>query len=213
MLALTNSLESELRDEVNGRLEKLTLNPFENDLDAEANVAREQYEALVTYAGKPDGLAARLERDRRAELVSLEHGPTAQLAFRLANVFSFGKYVHREQLTSDMPARLDIARRLDYHTKFLQQVSRSNFEIDVACDLALSQPPVEEPPSHAAEAMPILQAAAVLVFAAAPATSAPRLGTTTETTAYFIVAEALTNVVKHARATRTEVRDRSRPPR
>jgi len=135
LLALTNSLEPELRDEVNGRLEKLALNPFENDLDAEANVAREQYAALVTYAGKPDGLAVRLERDRRAELVSLEHGPTAQLAFRLANVFSFGKYVHREQLTSDMPARLDIARRLDYHTKFLQQVSRSNFEIDVACDI------------------------------------------------------------------------------
>jgi len=134
LLALTNSLEPELRDEVNARLEKLALNPFENDLDAEANVAREQYAALVTYAGKADGLAARLERDRRAELVSLEHGPTAQLAFRLANVFSFGKYVHREQLTSDMPARLDIARRLDYHTKFLQQVSRSNFEIDVACD-------------------------------------------------------------------------------
>lgn len=135
LLALTNSLEPELRDEVNGRLEKLALNPFENDLDAEANVAREQYAALVTFAGKPDGLAARLERDRRAELVSLEHGPTAQLGFRLANVLSFGKYVHREQLTSDMPARLDIARRLDYHTKFLQQVSRSNFEIDVACDL------------------------------------------------------------------------------
>src|SRR6266850_337860 len=135
LLALTNSLNPDLRDEVNGRLEKLALNPFENDLDAEANVAREQYAALVRYAGKPEGLAAKVERDRRAELVSLEHGPTAQLAFRLANVFSFGKYVHREQLTSDMPARLDIARRLDYHTKFLQQVSRSNFEIDVACDL------------------------------------------------------------------------------
>ena len=104
-----------------------------NDLDAEVNVACEQYAALVAYAGKPDGLAVRLERDRRAELVPLEHGRSAQLAFRLANVFSFGKYVHREQLTSDMPARLDIARRLDYHTKFLQQVSRSNFEIDVTC--------------------------------------------------------------------------------
>ena len=34
----------------------------------------------------------------------------------------------------------------------------------------------------------------------------PRLHPSTETTAYFIVAEALTNVVKHARATRAQVR-------
>ena len=33
----------------------------------------------------------------------------------------------------------------------------------------------------------------------------PRLGTQTETTAYFIVAEALTNVIKHARATHATV--------
>jgi signal transduction histidine kinase len=36
--------------------------------------------------------------------------------------------------------------------------------------------------------------------------AAPRLASETETTAYFIVAEALTNVVKHANATRTDVR-------
>jgi glucose-6-phosphate-specific signal transduction histidine kinase len=35
---------------------------------------------------------------------------------------------------------------------------------------------------------------------------APRLSAPTETTAYFIVAEALTNVAKHANASRTEVR-------
>jgi signal transduction histidine kinase len=35
--------------------------------------------------------------------------------------------------------------------------------------------------------------------------TAPRLSSQTETTAYFIVAEALTNVVKHARATRATV--------
>src|SRR5882724_1814788 len=125
LLALNNSLQPELRNEVNGRLEKIALNPFENDLDAEANVAREQYEALIAYAGKPGGLAAEVERDRRAEVVSLEHGEAAQLAFRLANIFSYGRYVHREQLTTEIRDRLDIARRLDYHTKFLQHVSRS----------------------------------------------------------------------------------------
>jgi hypothetical protein len=34
-----------------------------------------------------------------------------------------------------MEARLDVKRRLDYHTKYLQQVAKSNFQIDVAWNL------------------------------------------------------------------------------
>ena len=135
LLALTNSLDPELRDEVNGRLERISLNPFENDLEAEAKLAREQYAALLAYSRDPEGLAARVERDRRAEMLPLEHGRGAQIAFRLANVITFGKYVHREQSTDDMHDRLDIARRLDHHTKFLQLVSKSSAEVDVAWNL------------------------------------------------------------------------------
>ena len=134
-LALNETMAPKLRDEVNGRLEKLSLNPFENDLDAEANVAREQYAALVAFAKNPDGLAAKLERDRRAELTPLEHGSKAQIVFRVANVLSFGKYVHREERTEDMESRLDIARRLNYHTSFLREVAKSSAEIEVAWNL------------------------------------------------------------------------------
>ena len=73
LLALNDSIDPKLREEVNGRLENLSLNPFENDLKAEANLARQQYDALVAFAKRPDGLAAKLERDRRVELTSLEH--------------------------------------------------------------------------------------------------------------------------------------------
>jgi len=135
LLALNNSLEPNLRKEVNGRLEKISLNPFENDLEAEAKVAQKQYETLVAYARNPDGLAAKIERDRRAELMPQEHGRVAQLVFRLTNVLTFGGYVHREELTDQMQDRLDIARRLDFHTKFLERVSRSNSNIDVGWDL------------------------------------------------------------------------------
>ena len=58
-----------------------------------------------------------LERDRRAEMLPLEHGGKAQLAFRVLNLLTFGKYVHREELTDDMDDRLDIARRLQYPHK------------------------------------------------------------------------------------------------
>ena len=134
-LALNETMAPKLRDEVNGRLEKISLNPFENDLDAEANVAREQYAALIAFAKDPDGLAAKLERDRRAELTPLEHGSKTQIVFRVANVLSFGKYVHREERTVDMESRLDIARRLSYHTTFLREVAKSSAEIEVAWNL------------------------------------------------------------------------------
>jgi hypothetical protein len=135
LLALNTSMEPELRSEVSGRLEKISLNPFENDLDAEASIAKAQYDALVAYAKDPNGLATRLERDRRAEMLPLEHGDKAQFAFRLMNVLSFGKYVHREELTDDMEDRLDIARRLEYHTRFLQQIAKSSADIDITWNL------------------------------------------------------------------------------
>jgi hypothetical protein len=106
-------MDPDLRSEVSGRLETISLNPFENDLNAEAHIATEQYKALVAYARDPDGLASKIERDRRAEMTPQEHGAKAQLAFRMLNVLSFGKYVHREELTDDMEDRLDIARRVD----------------------------------------------------------------------------------------------------
>jgi hypothetical protein len=135
LLALNDSIDPKLRDEVNGRLENLSLNPFENDLEVEANLARHQYEALVAFAKRPDGLAAKLERDRRAELTSLEHGNKTQIFFHVANVLSFGKYVHREELTGDIENKLDIARSMHYHTSFLREVAMSTSEVEVAWNI------------------------------------------------------------------------------
>ena len=135
LMALNTSMEPELRSEVSGRLEKISLNPFENGLNAEAKIATQQYDTLVAYAKDPHGLAEKLERDRRAEMLPLEHGDKAQLAFSVLNVLSFGRYVHREEFTDDMEDRLDIARRLQYHTRFLQQIAKSTAEVDITWNL------------------------------------------------------------------------------
>jgi len=135
LLALNDSMDPKLRDQLNGRAENVSLNPFENDLNAEAKAAREQYDALVAFAKNPAGLAAKVDRDRRAELTSLEHGRNTQIFFRVANVLSFGKYVHREAETSDMETRLDIARRLDHHTRFLREVAKSTAQVEVAWNI------------------------------------------------------------------------------
>jgi hypothetical protein len=134
-MALNNSLEPKLREEIGGRLERISLNPFENDLNAEANLALEQYDALVAFAKDPKGLAARIERDRRAEMMPLEHGRTARIALRTLNVLTFGKYVHREEPSDDTVRRLDVARSLQYHTNFLEQIAKSTAEIEITSNM------------------------------------------------------------------------------
>lgn len=165
LLALNTSMEPELRSEVGGRLEKISLNPFENDLNAEANIAKAQYDLLVAYAKDPNGLAAKLERDRRAEMTSLEHGDKAQLAFRVLNVLSFGRYVHREELSDDMEDRLDVARRLEYHTKFLQQVAKSTAEVDITWNLEDVRRSLRFISAHGSEADGKAAAATAHIFA------------------------------------------------
>lgn len=135
LLSLDDSMRPELREEVGRRLEKVSLNPMENDLETEAGLARQQYKALMTYAQSPDGLPARIERDRRAEMVPLNHGKFERTLFRIGNIITFGKYTHREEPEPDMESRLSVERRLNYHTLFLRQVAQSGPRIDVAWDL------------------------------------------------------------------------------
>jgi hypothetical protein len=135
LLQLQASLDPELRDEISRRLERVSLNPLENNLEAEAQLARDQYAALVAYARRPDGLPARLDRDRRAEMMPLKHGRPEQVLFRLANVLSFGLYTHREKSTPDLQAQLDVKRQLAFHERFLRQVAKSTPQVEVVWNI------------------------------------------------------------------------------
>lgn len=152
LLALNQSLGPELRDQIGKRLETVSLNPLENDLKAEAKLATEQYQALLLYAKRPDGLPKKLDQDRRAEMVAQEHGRTEQVLFRLANILSFGKYTHREKADPAMEARIDFARRMAYHTRFLREVAKSSPQIEVAWNLADVKHSLSFIVDHAAEA-------------------------------------------------------------
>jgi hypothetical protein len=164
LLSLNQSLDPELREQIGNRLEKVSLNPMENDLQAEAKLATEQYQALLAYAKRPDGLPRKLERDRRAEVVALEHGRTEQILFRLANILSFGKYTHREKAEPGMEARIDVARRLAYHTRFLREVAKSSQQIDVVWDLNEVKRSLQFIVDHAADADGKLATAAAKIF-------------------------------------------------
>lgn len=163
-LSLNQSLEPELREEVGKRLERVSLNPMENDLVAEAKLANEQYEALLAYANRPDGLPQKLDRDRRAEMVKLEHGRTQQTLFHIANILSFGTYTHREQADPELEARLDISRRFAYHTRFLREVANSSPQIDVTWELSEVKRSLQFIVDHAVEADSKSASAAATIF-------------------------------------------------
>jgi len=164
LLSLNNSLNPQLRDQIDERLERVSLNPLENDFAIEARLAKGQYEALMAYAKRDDGLPAKLDRDRRTEMVPLEHGRTAQIVLRLANILSFGKYTHREKATPEMEARLDTARRLSYHARLLRKVGKSSPQLEVAWDLDEVKRSLHFLAEHAAEADSGAAGAAAKIF-------------------------------------------------
>jgi hypothetical protein len=116
-------------------MERVSLNPLENDYDVEAQLARDQYAALVAYARDPAGLPARLLRDRRAEMVPLKHDQTEQTLFKLASILSFGLYTHRETWSPESVSQLDVKRQLAYHERTLCEVARTSPRVEVMWNL------------------------------------------------------------------------------
>ena len=123
LLSVDNELDKDFKDEIADRLESASLNPMENDLEAEAKLARIQYENLMAYAKRPDGLAKKIDKDRRQEMVKLVHSDKERTLFSLAHFFSFGLYTHREKATPELLARMDTRRQLDYHERYLREVA------------------------------------------------------------------------------------------
>jgi hypothetical protein len=135
LLSFNSSIEPKLREEIEHRVQNVSVNPLNNDNESEVRLARQQYDALLNYARRDDGLPAKIDRDRRAEMMPLKHGKTGRFFFNLANVLTFGRYDHREDATPEMYTRLEVARRVEYHTNFLKQVARSSPQAEVAWDI------------------------------------------------------------------------------
>jgi hypothetical protein len=84
--------------------------------------------------------------------------------FRLANILSFGSYTHREKDTPELETRLDVARRLTYHTRFLQEVAKSGPQIDVKWNLDEVKRSLQFIKDHATEAGSQTATAAAKIF-------------------------------------------------
>lgn len=136
LLAFNATVDPKLRAELERRLENVTLNPLSNDTDSEINLARQQYDALVAFARRENGLPAKIERDRREEMVPLVHGRVTRFFFGLGNVLTFGRYVHREDPSPELAEQMELARRIEHHTRYLQQVARSSPQVEVVWNMS-----------------------------------------------------------------------------
>ncbi len=123
LMSLDASLDPDFRNDISRRVESVTVNPLQNDIDIEAKLARKQYENLLAYAKRPNGLPKKISNDRREEMSRLKHGAYARALFSLGHLFSLGLYTHREKESPEMLAKLDIRRQLDHHERFLREVA------------------------------------------------------------------------------------------
>jgi hypothetical protein len=134
-LALDHSLDENLRNDLLKRLENLGVNPLEDSVFDEVKIAQRQYAALLRYAQDPNGLAKRVEQDRRSELRSYAHGFPARAGLRLAQIATLGVYEHHEKDESILEARLDEERRVARQLRFLETVAESSAQPEVVWNM------------------------------------------------------------------------------
>jgi hypothetical protein len=135
-LALDRSMDPTLRTDLRQRLEMMGVNPLEESVFEESTFARKQYQALLAYAADPEGLPARLEKDRAAELTTYEHRPPARAGLKLAHFATLGIYSHHEpQRNTALAAALDKQRRASGEIRFLESVLRSSARPELVWDM------------------------------------------------------------------------------
>lgn len=136
LLLLDQSLDEDFKDQIAGRLEKVSTNPLENNLEVEVRVARKQYENLIAYAKRPDGLAKKIEQDRREEMVRLKHTSKQRMLYAAAHLFTLGMYTHRETPTAELFAEMDLRRQLDFHERLLRETARDSARPEIDSNFA-----------------------------------------------------------------------------
>jgi hypothetical protein len=136
ILAMDESLNEELRKDIAKRIEKVSINPLENDLDAELKLARGQYKNLVEYAKSPEGLRLKLEKDRILEMTLAAHGGKMPLKHSILQMLSFGLYKHRVKPTPELAAKADLLRQLGYHERKIRETAYYSVRPEVDANVA-----------------------------------------------------------------------------
>ena len=125
-LSLDRSLDASLRVELQHRLEMMGVNPLDEGILGESQMARRRYATLLAHAADANQLPAQLAKDRAAELKGYRHGRWARAGLTAATIASLGSYSHREsERDTLLVALLDNRRRTVREVEFLKAVARS----------------------------------------------------------------------------------------
>lgn len=135
LLALNDSLEPEFRKDIARRLENVSLNPLENNIEVEIRLARRQFENLQRAAADKNGLPAMVAEQRREEMTRLKHTAKQRFLYNLGKTVSFGIYRHREKYTPELFAEMDLRRRLDFHERIIRETARVTAQPEIDADL------------------------------------------------------------------------------
>ena len=123
ILAMDESMKEQFRRDVDDRLEKVLINPLQNDLANELNIARGQYRNLVQYVNNPEGLGEKLEKDRNKEMTLAAYGGKMPKKYSIPQILTFGLYKHRLKPTPELMAKAELHRRLEFHERRLRETA------------------------------------------------------------------------------------------
>jgi hypothetical protein len=120
-LALDRSLDPELRQQMQRRVDSLALNPLESATGRELQAAAARYALLqqAAEAREGDAISTRVEKDRRAELAAFESTPRRRIFADVLHVATFGGYTKRAKPGEANLALLDSYRRVQNDLRFL----------------------------------------------------------------------------------------------
>ncbi len=130
-MALDTSIEPGLRHELQKRLEAAGVNPIEESVFDEAEIARHQYAALLRYADDPRGLAARIAHDREKELTAYNHTMKGRVGIRVAEAVTLGAYTHHEKEMETLSEERRVARQME----FLAKVAKSGPQAEIVWNM------------------------------------------------------------------------------
>jgi hypothetical protein len=130
-MALDGSIDPGLRTELQKRMEEAHLNPAGESIFDQAKIARGQYAALLRYAEDPEGLPARLRRDREGEMAAYRHTWKARAGMKLATVATLGIYSHHERDVDELAQERRVARQM----VFLAKVAQSGPQAEVVWNM------------------------------------------------------------------------------
>jgi hypothetical protein len=162
-LALDNSLDRDLRSDIERRVESLAVNPMEASPDRELQAATARYARLVADAVDGGRIAARVDKDRRAELAGFGESKKTRIVLGLLHDATFGIYTHRATSGDENLSELERDRHIQYQLNFLNSLVRAGTQPEIAFDSSRIRASIDELSSL----LPAVSAAQVRAQAAA----------------------------------------------